>query len=138
MTAPTSDLFTEDDVSITHRGFRIRCYDKDFGFRGFLGGYESITCTIRHNAITIGNGQVYLIDRAIAKEDKVTAVDKAGKLPAAPTVKVSNPRTTLSIRVSLMGAPQQLGCHSDPRSSSRSGRLVLRTVFRIFLRRSGG
>jgi outer membrane protein assembly factor BamB len=42
--------------------------------------------SIRHNAITIGNGQVYLIDRAIAKEDKVTAVDKAGKLPAAPKV----------------------------------------------------
>ncbi len=45
--------------------------------------------SIRHNAITIGNGHVYLIDRAIAKEDKLTTVDKAGKLPAVAAVKHS-------------------------------------------------
>jgi outer membrane protein assembly factor BamB len=39
--------------------------------------------SIRHNAIAIGNGHVYLIDRAIASEDKLPA-DKSAKLPAAP------------------------------------------------------
>lgn len=44
--------------------------------------------SIRHNAIAIGAGHVYLIDRAIASEDKLPAKkpDDSGKLPAVAKV----------------------------------------------------
>jgi outer membrane protein assembly factor BamB len=45
--------------------------------------------SIRNNAIAIGNGRVHLIDRAIAGEDKLKPVDKAGNLPAV--AKVNHP-----------------------------------------------
>jgi outer membrane protein assembly factor BamB len=43
--------------------------------------------SIRHNAIAIGGGRVFLIDRAAADEDKWSIKDAAPKLPAVPTVK---------------------------------------------------
>jgi outer membrane protein assembly factor BamB len=39
--------------------------------------------SIRHNAIAIGNGHVYLIDRAIADEDKLSLAAKTPKAPDA-------------------------------------------------------
>jgi outer membrane protein assembly factor BamB len=43
--------------------------------------------SIRHNTIAIGTGRVFLIDRAIANEDKWDPADKSAKLPAVTSVK---------------------------------------------------
>ncbi|QDU28111.1 outer membrane biogenesis protein BamB [Anatilimnocola aggregata] len=43
--------------------------------------------SIRHNAIAIGNGRVFLIDRAIANEDRWNPADKSAKLPAVTALK---------------------------------------------------
>jgi outer membrane protein assembly factor BamB len=43
--------------------------------------------SIRHNTIAIGSGHVFLIDRAIADEDKWDPADKSTKLPPVTVVK---------------------------------------------------
>lgn len=59
MTTPPSDQFIYDEATpINGRGFALRCYTKDFEFAGFLAGYESITCTLRYNAISTADIEV--------------------------------------------------------------------------------
>ena len=43
--------------------------------------------SIRHNTIAIGSGRVFLIDRAIADEDKWNPADQSRKLPPVKSVK---------------------------------------------------
>jgi outer membrane protein assembly factor BamB len=45
--------------------------------------------SIRHNAIALGSGRLYLIDRAIAEEDKWNPADQSRRL--APVTKVNQP-----------------------------------------------
>jgi outer membrane protein assembly factor BamB len=49
--------------------------------------------SIRNNAIALGNGRVFLIDRPIAEEDKWNPADKSTKL--APVTKVNQPLGTV-------------------------------------------
>ena len=66
--------------------------------------------SIRHNAIAIGGGQVFLIDRPVADEDKWDPKNAAAKLP--PVTKVNQPPGRI---VALDAATGKLLWKSEPR-----------------------
>jgi hypothetical protein len=73
--ADTSDLLGESKVF-----FALDAKTGELRWR-----YDAVD-SLRHNAVAIGGGRVYLIDRPVAAEDKWDPADKATKLAPAPKV----------------------------------------------------